>query len=274
MSRDAAENPVPSVRGRHAVRCRQPASACLFLGAEPGFRLPDGFDCELSLVQGFRPDFLALQRDGHRVGAKRRRRWLRGGAGAVRPPSWPERARASPRRSSAVADGGLVVVAGGKEDGVASLAKRAGQAGRRSTGRRRNIMAWPSGFARPADRRAACRGTAGGSTRRRWSTAASRRRRACSRTSAIDPGSQLLAERCRRICRARSPTSAPAGATCPPMLIDRCARVASVDLYEADYRVAGSGTPQSCRHAASKPRFFWHDLARASRSRRATTRSS
>ena len=41
----------------HAGRRRR----VLFLGAEPGFRLPDGFDADLSLVQGFRPDFLALQ---------------------------------------------------------------------------------------------------------------------------------------------------------------------------------------------------------------------
>lgn len=39
----------------------------LFLGAAPGFRLPDGFDADLTLVQGFRPDFLKLKAGKHRV---------------------------------------------------------------------------------------------------------------------------------------------------------------------------------------------------------------
>src|SRR5215468_6793819 len=39
----------------------------LFLGARPSFRLPEGFDAELAVVQGFRPDFLALQREGFAV---------------------------------------------------------------------------------------------------------------------------------------------------------------------------------------------------------------
>ena len=136
--------------------------ACLFLGAEPGFRLPEGFDCELSLVQGFRPDFLALQRAGHRSRRQCRRRWLRGGAGPVRPPSRPERACASPRPSNASADGGLVVVAGGKEDGIASLRQARWASSSRSTGRRRSIMAWPSGFACAGDRRGRRRGNSGG----------------------------------------------------------------------------------------------------------------
>ena len=55
-----------------------------------------------------------------------RRRWLRGRAGAVRPPSRRERARIA-EALERVADGGLVVVAGGKEEGVASLAKRLGK---------------------------------------------------------------------------------------------------------------------------------------------------
>ena len=37
----------------------------LFLGAEPGFRLPEGFEAALHLVQGFRPHFRALQASGH-----------------------------------------------------------------------------------------------------------------------------------------------------------------------------------------------------------------
>ena len=39
----------------------------LFLGAEPGFVLPDGFGGRLTLVQGFRPHFSALAKAGHDV---------------------------------------------------------------------------------------------------------------------------------------------------------------------------------------------------------------
>ena len=43
------------------------AGRLLFLGAEPGFRLPDGFGAKLDLVQGFRPHFRALEAAGHKV---------------------------------------------------------------------------------------------------------------------------------------------------------------------------------------------------------------
>jgi 16S rRNA (guanine1207-N2)-methyltransferase len=39
----------------------------VFYGARPGLALPDGFDGELTLVQGFRPDFLALAKQGFSV---------------------------------------------------------------------------------------------------------------------------------------------------------------------------------------------------------------
>ncbi|MGE0503707.1 MAG: class I SAM-dependent methyltransferase [Rhizobiaceae bacterium] len=95
----------------------------LFLGAEPGFRLPDGLAADIRCVQGFRPDFLALQRAGH----------------AVKPQPEGEShdlalvllGRHRGRNELFVADaiertrqGGLVVVAGGKEDGAASLRLR------------------------------------------------------------------------------------------------------------------------------------------------------
>jgi 16S rRNA (guanine1207-N2)-methyltransferase len=95
----------------------------LFLGAEPGFRLPEGFGATLHLVQGFRPHFRALQAsaaivtpqaegdgfDMTLVLAGRHR-----GLNEVRIAEALERA----------APGGLVVVAGGKDDGIASLRKR------------------------------------------------------------------------------------------------------------------------------------------------------
>ena len=95
----------------------------LFLNAAPGFRLPEGFAGAIAAVQDFRPAFLALkaagvsvepvpQGDGYDLallllGRHRGQNelWVADALERVRP-------------------GGVVVVAGGKTDGVASLAKR------------------------------------------------------------------------------------------------------------------------------------------------------
>jgi 16S rRNA (guanine1207-N2)-methyltransferase len=50
---DAGELPMPG-KGARVV----------FLGAEPGFRLPGGWAASIHAVQGFRPSFLALERSG------------------------------------------------------------------------------------------------------------------------------------------------------------------------------------------------------------------
>lgn len=98
----------------------------LFLNAEPGFVLPRGFQAELSLVQGFRSHFRALERQGHSVAPRatgeaydlalvllgrhrgQNEEWLAQAADRVKP-------------------GGLVLAAGGKKEGADSLRKRVGQ---------------------------------------------------------------------------------------------------------------------------------------------------
>ncbi|UVK43541.1 class I SAM-dependent methyltransferase [Mesorhizobium sp. AR07] len=95
----------------------------LFLGAEPGFRLSEGFEAALHLAQGFRPSFRALQASGFIVTAQ-----AEGDdfdmalvlAGRHRGLNELRIAEALER----VAPGGLVVVAGGKDEGIASLRKR------------------------------------------------------------------------------------------------------------------------------------------------------
>ena len=95
----------------------------LFLNAAPGFRQPDGFAAGIAAVQDFRPAFLALQKAGVAVepsaqgegydlalvllGRHRGQNelWLAEALERVKP-------------------GGRVVVAGGKTDGAASLARR------------------------------------------------------------------------------------------------------------------------------------------------------
>ncbi|CCV15605.1 class I SAM-dependent methyltransferase [Mesorhizobium sp. STM 4661] len=95
----------------------------LFLGAEPGFRLPEGFDAALHLVQGFRPHFRSLERAGHVVTPR-----LEGhGFDAALVLVGRHRGENEIRIADAierVVSGGLIVVAGGKEDGIDSLRKR------------------------------------------------------------------------------------------------------------------------------------------------------
>lgn len=97
----------------------------LFLGAEPGFRLPDGFDAELSLVQGFRPYVLALAAAGHEVTARSQGE----GYDLAMVLAGRHRGLNELRIADAIertADGGTILVAGSKDDGISSLRKRLG----------------------------------------------------------------------------------------------------------------------------------------------------
>ncbi|TPJ82899.1 class I SAM-dependent methyltransferase [Mesorhizobium sp. B2-6-2] len=95
----------------------------LFLGAEPGLRLPAGFEAALHLVQGFRPHFRTLQASGYAVTPR-----VEGSgfdmalvlAGRHRGQNEQRVADAIER----VAPGGLVIIAGSKDDGIDSLRKR------------------------------------------------------------------------------------------------------------------------------------------------------
>ncbi|WP_217575169.1 class I SAM-dependent methyltransferase [Mesorhizobium sp. GbtcB19] len=95
----------------------------LFLGAEPGFCLPTGFEAALHLVQGFRPHFRALQASGYTVTPRVE------GSGFDMALVLAGRHRGQNERRIAdaierVATGGLVIIAGGKDDGIDSLRKR------------------------------------------------------------------------------------------------------------------------------------------------------
>ncbi|RUU02287.1 class I SAM-dependent methyltransferase [Mesorhizobium sp. USDA-HM6] len=95
----------------------------LFLGAEPGFRLPAGFNAALHLVQGFRPHFRALQAAGYTVTPRAEGSGFDAAlvlAGRHRGQNELRIAEAIER----VVPGGLIVGAGGKDDGIDSLRKR------------------------------------------------------------------------------------------------------------------------------------------------------
>ena len=95
----------------------------LFLGAEPGFRLPEGWTAPIDAVQGFRPDFRALERMGVAVTPRAEGE----GYATALVLADRHRGRTELRIADAVervAPDGLILVAGSKEDGIASLRKR------------------------------------------------------------------------------------------------------------------------------------------------------
>ena len=95
----------------------------LFLGAAPGFRLPQGWAAPVPAVQGLRPDFRALEESGVAVTPRPEGEGFDMAlvfAGRHRGQNELRVAEAIER----VRDGGLIVVAGAKDDGVASLRKR------------------------------------------------------------------------------------------------------------------------------------------------------
>lgn len=95
----------------------------LFLGAPGGLVLPADFRAEIACVQGFRPDYLRLEKAGRSVSPEAKGEDFDQAlvlAGRHRAQSELRIAEALER----VRPGGLVVVAGSNDDGIASLRKR------------------------------------------------------------------------------------------------------------------------------------------------------
>jgi 16S rRNA (guanine1207-N2)-methyltransferase len=122
MTRDA---PAPLFYPFETGDLHWPASdaSVLFLGARAEMRPPAGFGAKLHCVQGFRPDYLALQRTGADVsptasGDSYDLALVVAGRHRGQNEAWLGEA------IERVGPGGLMVVAGGKTDGISSLRKR------------------------------------------------------------------------------------------------------------------------------------------------------
>ena len=124
MSRDAQKTLFhPFASGAIAI---PEGGSLIFIGAEPGFRLPEGFSASLALVQGFRPDYLKLKAGGYETRPVAEGRDFDGalvlcGRHRGQNEMWIAEAidRVRSRR--------LIVVAGSADDGIASLRKRLGE---------------------------------------------------------------------------------------------------------------------------------------------------
>ena len=229
----------------------------LFLGAEPGLQLPEGFDCRLSLVQGFRPDLLALQRAGYSVGPS-----PEGGDYAValilcgrhRGQNELWIAEALER----TADGGLVVIAGAREDGASSLARRIARIIPlvAQAPKHHGLAFW---FCAPADRVAIATGIRQANhhapVEGRFQTAPG-----MFSHDHVDPGSKLLVGTLPAGLSGNAADFCAGWGYLATELTVRCPKVASVDLYEADFGSLEAARLNLAVTPSVETRFFWQDL--------------
>ncbi len=229
----------------------------LFLGAEAGFALPGDFAAELSAVQGFRPFYRQLQAQRINVTPE-----IEGadydGALVLCGKHKGENESNIAEALSRVKEGSLIVVAGGKEDGIQPLRKRLEGFGLtvEHMPKYHGVALW---FSRPTDVTALTAQLTKPETRveDRFTTAAG-----MFSHDRIDAGSELLAS---RLPTDFSGDAADFGAGWGYLSVElatKSPRIARIDLYEAHYgalEAARANLLANCPKVAQ--RFFWHDLA-------------
>ncbi|MBO6717798.1 MAG: class I SAM-dependent methyltransferase [Rhizobiaceae bacterium] len=227
----------------------------LMLNALPGMRRPEGFKAELALVQDLRPLFLPLQTTGHEIspepegsdydlsialcGRHRRQNEL-----------WVAQALERTR------SGGLIVVAGGKTDGIASLKKRVGSlvelAG--SESKYHGVVFW---LTRPRDADDAIDALTPppGLVDGRFVTGAG-----MFSADRVDPGSRLLAESLPADLKGAAADFGAGWGYLSAALAERHA-MASIDLYEASHAALEAAKVNMNKVGPDVARrYFWHDL--------------
>ncbi|MER8544161.1 class I SAM-dependent methyltransferase [Mesorhizobium sp. M0185] len=227
----------------------------LFLGAEPGFRLPEGSDAKLHLVQGFRPHFRALQASGFTVTPQ-----VEGEAfDAAFVLAGRHRGQNELRVAEAVeraAPGGLIVVAGSKDDGIASLRKHVGALVplEGHLPKHHGIAFW---FRRPADTVAAATLRAANPdlvVEDRFRTAPG-----MFSFDKIDAGSKLLVENLPNDLRGSVADFCAGWGYVAAEVAARSPGISALDLYEADFE-ALEAAKANVGNTGVEPHFFWIDL--------------
>ena len=231
-------------------------SRVLFIGAEPGFRLPEGFSAELHLVQGFRPHFRALANAGFRVTPRVEGTGFDGAlvlAGRHRGQNEAWIAEAAER----VVPGGLVVVAGSTDDGIASLRKRMGKLVE-VEGHLPKYHGMAFWFRRPDDAALLVEALrpANGLVDNRFRTAPG-----MFSHDRIDAGSRLLAECLPDKAKGAAADFGAGWGFLASVLAEQTTGLKAIDLYEADYESL-EAAKRNLAGLAAAPEFgfFWHDL--------------
>ncbi|MCV0394751.1 MAG: class I SAM-dependent methyltransferase [Rhizobiaceae bacterium] len=229
-------------------------ATALFIGAPAGLRLPDGWTAPTKLVQPFRPDYLSLEAAGYAVSAQAE---SEGHAVslvlATRHRGLNEARVAEAWRRTE--PGGLVVVAGGKTDGIDSLRKRFGDRAEGHLSKHHGVVFWLRKDDGPAPFTDT---TLPALVDGQWET-----RPGHFSHDRIDPASRLLAD---HLPTGVSGSVADFGAGwgyLAGMVAARAAGLATLDLYEADHAALASARTNLERLYPEAPAtFHWRDLTR------------
>lgn len=228
----------------------------LFLGAEAGFRLPDGFGADLHLVQGFRPHFRALEAAGGKISTLPEGTGYDGAlvlAGRFRGQNEDRIAEAAER----VVPGGLIVVAGSNEDGIGSLRKRINKLAGvdDSLPKHHGVAFW---FRRPDDAASlvAALRPQPALVDGRFATAPG-----MFSHDRIDAASKLLAECLPEKAKGLAADFGAGWGFLSAQLAERTQGLSRIDLYEADHESLEAARANLAT-IAPPPEFgfFWHDL--------------
>ncbi|CDX50801.1 Ribosomal rna small subunit methyltransferase C [Mesorhizobium plurifarium] len=225
----------------------------LFLGAEPGFRLPAGFEAALHLVQGFRPHFRALQASGHAVTPRAEGE----GYDIALVLAGRHRGQNELRIAEAVeriAPGAPVVVAGSKDDGIDSLRKRIDALAplEGHLPKHHGVAFW--------FRRA---GTEAAATLRAGNPdpvveGGFKTKPGMFSFDRIDAGSKLLAANLPDDLKGHVADFCAGWGYLAAEVLQRSQGLTALDLYEADFEALEAARLNV--HGAIEPRFFWIDL--------------
>lgn len=228
----------------------------LFLGAEAGFVKPEGFGAELTVVQGFRPDFRRLEAARHAPVPVAEGEAYDGAlvlAGKHKGLNENRIAEALAR----VKAGGLVIVAGGKEDGIQPLRKQIERLGLepQSLPKYHGVAVW---LTVPADASAAIAALASKPVTidGRFETYAGQFSHLH-----VDPGSELLASRLPEDFDGNAADFGAGWGYLSVMLAEKARRTNRIDLFEANYDALEQAKKNLARNCPNlSARFFWQDL--------------
>lgn len=230
----------------------------IFLGAEAGYALPDGFAAKIVPVQGLRPQFRQLDAarlepipvaegedfDGALILCGKHR-----GENENRVAVALQRVKPS----------GLIIIAGGKEDGIHSMRKLMDKLGvdAQSMPKYHGVAIW---FQRPADASAQIAKLASPPVMvdNKFEAAAGMFSHAH-----VDPGSELLAGRLPADFDGNAADFGAGWGYLSVMLAEQAPRVNRIDLFEANFEALEYAKKNMARNCPTlNTRFFWQDLAK------------
>ncbi len=228
----------------------------LFLNAEAGQRLPEGFAAGIEAVQPLRPLYRALEAARAQVTPTVAGEGYDGAlvlCGKHKGANENNIAEALKR----VRAGGTIVIAGGKEDGIQSLRKRIDRFGFGGdhAPKYHGVAFW---FTRPADVAEPVQALSARAVRVEGRFTAAPGMFSHDR---IDEGSELLATRIPEDFRGHAADFGAGWGYLSVLLAERAPGLKGIDLFEADYNALEAAKENMAENCPDVPtRFYWQDL--------------